>query len=181
MKDTGRWVGSRWSRVKHSGITEFFYNKTNLPSIHAFTSAPPPTYLPSLSLCTCSDPDSPSHLDTWDLVNRRMENNQMFCFYWSRDSDVDMRNVSLSPLSILLSAPLWNQFFGDWIWTWRNLQLPLLKLIVEPAVPLPSPFPLLCLFYCLFLWGLMTCQSTLGKVQWRWNKPCSMPLRFQIK
>lgn len=104
MKDTGRWVGSRWSRVKHSGITEFFYNNTNLPSVRAFAPAPPPTYFPSPSLCTCSDSDSPSHLDTWDVVNRRMDTNQMFCFYWSHDSN-EMRNVSLcllSPSSCLL-------------------------------------------------------------------------------
>ncbi len=46
MKDTGSWVGSRWGRVKQSGVTGFFYNPTGRPLTRAFTPAlgHPPHY-----------------------------------------------------------------------------------------------------------------------------------------
>lgn len=128
MKDTGSWVGSRWGRVKQSGITGFFYNPTDRPSTRALTPAlghpphQPRTSRSSPSLPACSDLDSPSRLDTWGWAGRRQEKNQPL--YFNGPVIVRWRwKTILSPLYPPLASSASSEFWGDWIPTRMDLQL----------------------------------------------------------
>lgn len=122
-------------------------------------------------------PPAASHLDTSDPAGEKTGS----LFYSSDDSQMEIENDSfflLHPSLCYSGSFLVIEFKREWI---HNLS------IEEPTIPLPSPFPL---FYCLLfpylflfllLWGIMAHWCTLGDVQWRWNKPRSMHLRFRLK